>query len=104
GLPNAMAADLLFHRKDRVLIRGTRNRGAWADRRAIEREGEPLADRAAGQPVERGAAVDFIERLFGISPDGGDGSTELMYLIVLAVIVVAVACRRTLSAFLSRRR
>ena len=48
--------------------------------------------------------MDFIERLFGISPDGGDGSTELMYLIVLAVIVVAVACRRTLSAFLSRRR
>ena len=30
GLPNAMAADLLFHRKDRVLICGTRNRGAWA--------------------------------------------------------------------------
>jgi photosystem II stability/assembly factor-like uncharacterized protein len=29
GLPNAMAADLLFHKKDRVLFCGTRNRGAW---------------------------------------------------------------------------
>jgi hypothetical protein len=29
GLPNAIAADLLFHRKDRVLFCATRNRGAW---------------------------------------------------------------------------
>jgi hypothetical protein len=25
-----MAADLLFHKQDRILICGTRNRGAWA--------------------------------------------------------------------------
>ena len=30
GLPNAMAVDLLFHKQDRRLICGTRNRGAWA--------------------------------------------------------------------------
>lgn len=29
GLPNAMAVDLLFHKQDRVLVCGTRNRGAW---------------------------------------------------------------------------
>lgn len=29
GLPNAMAADLLFHKQDRMLICGTRSRGAW---------------------------------------------------------------------------
>jgi hypothetical protein len=29
GLPNAMAADLLLHKQDRVLICGLRNRGAW---------------------------------------------------------------------------
>jgi hypothetical protein len=34
--------------------------------------------------------VDFIERWFGISPDGGDGSTELMYVIAV-LLVVAVA-------------
>ena len=29
GLPNAVAADLLFHRQDRMLFCGTRNRGVW---------------------------------------------------------------------------
>ncbi len=29
GLPNAIAADLHFHRQDRVLICGTRSRGVW---------------------------------------------------------------------------
>src|SRR5262249_15377950 len=29
GLPNALAADLLFHKQDRMLICGTRNRGVW---------------------------------------------------------------------------
>ena len=42
--------------------------------------------------------MDFIERMFGISPDGGDGSTELMLLTVLVLIAVAVAWR-----WLSRR-
>jgi hypothetical protein len=32
--------------------------------------------------------LDFIERLFGISPDGGDGSTEMLY--VIAVVAIAV--------------
>jgi hypothetical protein len=34
--------------------------------------------------------MDFIERLFGFSPDGGDGSTELMIIggFVLAAIIV----------------
>jgi hypothetical protein len=27
--------------------------------------------------------MDFIERMFGISPDGGDGSTELIIVSVL---------------------
>jgi hypothetical protein len=29
GLPNAMAVDLIFHKQDRRLFCGTRNRGAW---------------------------------------------------------------------------
>jgi hypothetical protein len=29
GLPNALAADLLFHKQDRMLFCGTRNRGVW---------------------------------------------------------------------------
>lgn len=38
--------------------------------------------------------MDFIERLFGVSPDGGDGSTELIYLAAFAIIVAALAYAR----------
>ena len=33
--------------------------------------------------------MDFIERLFGISPDNGDGSTEMLWLAILAVGVAS---------------
>jgi preprotein translocase subunit YajC len=33
--------------------------------------------------------MDFIERLFGLSPDNGDGSTEILWLVVLAVVIVS---------------
>ena len=36
------------------------------------------------------AAVDFIERYFGISPDGGDGALEIMLVVLLFMIFVAV--------------
>jgi hypothetical protein len=38
-----------------------------------------------------GLAMDFIERLFGISPDGGDGSTELMYVVALITVLLALS-------------
>jgi hypothetical protein len=31
--------------------------------------------------------VDFIERLTGLSPDAGDGTTELLYVLALILIV-----------------
>jgi preprotein translocase subunit YajC len=34
--------------------------------------------------------MDFIEQLFGLSPDNGDGSTEILWLVVLAIVVAAV--------------
>ena len=42
--------------------------------------------------------MDFIERMFGISPDGGDGSTELIIITVLVLIAALVTWR-----WLSRR-
>ena len=33
--------------------------------------------------------MDFIERLFGLSPDNGDGSTEILWLVVLATAIAA---------------
>ena len=38
--------------------------------------------------------MDFIERLFGVSPDGGDGSTELIYLAAIVMTVAAFGYAR----------
>lgn len=37
--------------------------------------------------------MDFIERLFGVSPDGGDGSIEVMIIGVVVLLAVAIAWR-----------
>lgn len=37
--------------------------------------------------------MDFIERFFGISPDNGDGSTELLYLAAGVLVVAALSWR-----------
>jgi hypothetical protein len=37
--------------------------------------------------------MDFIERLFGFSPDGGDGSTELMIVGVFVLIAIVATWR-----------
>ena len=34
--------------------------------------------------------MEFLERIFGISPDGGDGTTELMYVTALFIAVAIV--------------
>lgn len=47
--------------------------------------------------------MDFIEKLFGISPDGGDGSTEAMYIVALVAIVLLLTYR-PLMRKLARRR
>jgi hypothetical protein len=45
-----------------------------------------------------GGRMNFIERMFGVSPDGGNGSLELLYLVTIAaaitLIVVALYRRR----------
>jgi len=38
--------------------------------------------------------MDFIERLFGISPDGGNGLTEAGLVIALIVLVTALLIRK----------
>jgi MYXO-CTERM domain-containing protein len=42
-------------------------------------------------------SVDFIERWFGFSPDGGDGSTELIYILAPAVLLALFVGRRRLT-------
>jgi hypothetical protein len=48
--------------------------------------------------------MDFIEQWFGISPDGGDGSLEVLWIVGIVAVVVAVAFRRRIGAWLSSRK
>jgi len=47
--------------------------------------------------------MDFIERIFGISPDGGDGTTEALYLIVIVALGVAWLTRNRIRSFFKPR-
>ena len=49
--------------------------------------------------------MDFIERWFGLSPDGGSGATEASIFVALCVLVVALVWwqqRRRMSRLKSR--
>jgi len=48
--------------------------------------------------------MNFIEAWFGISPDGGDGSLEVLWLVGIVVAVMAVVFRRRLVAWLVSRQ
>ena len=47
--------------------------------------------------------MDFIERLFGISPDGGSGLTEVSYILLLALLIL-VLFRREIARLAFHRR
>jgi hypothetical protein len=34
--------------------------------------------------------VDFVERYLGVSPDGGDGSLEVLIIVLLVLIAIAI--------------
>jgi hypothetical protein len=46
--------------------------------------------------------MDFIEQWFGISPDGGDGSLEVLWIAAIVLAVVAIVFRRRILARLAR--
>ena len=47
--------------------------------------------------------MDFIETWFGLSPDGGDGSTELLWLAAAGMGALGLVLRRRiLSWFMAR--
>jgi hypothetical protein len=47
--------------------------------------------------------MDFIERLFGVSPDNGDGSTELMWFIAFVAVALVVTRLWWLRRSVARR-
>lgn len=46
--------------------------------------------------------MDFIEKWFGVWPDGGDGSLEALWIGAIVVVVLAIAFRRRIIAGFSR--
>jgi len=46
--------------------------------------------------------MDFIERLTGLSPDGGDGSIEMLFFI--SIVVLALILLRPVAGKLYNRR
>ncbi len=47
--------------------------------------------------------MDFIESLFGIAPDGGDGSLEAMLIGAVVAVALMFVFRRRIFAAFSRR-
>ncbi|QKD16072.1 hypothetical protein [Mesorhizobium sp. NZP2077] len=41
--------------------------------------------------------MDFIEQWFGISPDGGDGSTEALYILAVVAVLALVFHKRIIQ-------
>jgi hypothetical protein len=52
---------------------------------------------------EGGLAVDFIEQWFGIAPDGGDGSLEVLWIGAIVLVAAAFVFRRRIAARLLSR-
>ena len=38
--------------------------------------------------------MDWIEKLFGVSPDGGDGSAEIMILAAVVIVLAGILAAR----------
>ena len=48
--------------------------------------------------------MDFIERLFHVSPDAGSGVLEALYVATAALVLTALLFRRRIVARITRRR
>jgi hypothetical protein len=46
--------------------------------------------------------MDFIEQWFHVSPDGGNGSLEVLYVVAIVAIILMVLFRHQLGAVIAR--
>ena len=46
--------------------------------------------------------MDFFERWFGVSPDGGNGTAEALWLAAIVAAVVVIAARRRVFSLIRR--
>jgi hypothetical protein len=47
--------------------------------------------------------MDFIERIFHVSPDGGSGTLELLLLLVPVLVVLVATVAKLSRLFIARR-
>jgi hypothetical protein len=74
--------------------------GWTTERRALTL---PVAAKASRLRFSGRTRMDFIESLFGIAPDNGDGSLEALWVGALVVAVLAVAFRHRIAARFFRK-
>jgi hypothetical protein len=48
--------------------------------------------------------MDFIEQLFGIAPDDGDGTLEVLWVVAIVVTIAAIYFRKQILARWRRQR
>lgn len=48
--------------------------------------------------------MDFIEQWFGLSPDGGDGSLELFWIVAIVAVVTVFVFRGRIRARFSPKK
>jgi hypothetical protein len=60
--------------------------------------------RHIGAKQREGCPMDFIEQWFGVSPDGGDGSTEALYILAVVVVIALFVARRQIAKAFGRWR
>jgi len=53
--------------------------------------------------IDQEVRMDFIERWLGVSPDGGNGTLEMLVLVVLGASALFVVSRRRLLLIVCRR-
>jgi hypothetical protein len=70
----------------------------------MSRQGLGAINRARIKVCGKKNLMDFIEKWFGVSPDGGDGSLEIVYIIALAVVISVFLFRSRIRNLIRRRR
>jgi len=50
-----------------------------------------------------GKSMDFLERLFHIAPDGGDGTIEAAYFILAGMVITVAVFRRRVLGLVRKR-
>ena len=80
------------------MVRDAAAAGLAAGSGLVRHGSRRVADRADCE----GFSMDFFERWFHVSPDGGDGTLEALFIAAFAVVAALVVFRRRLVSSVAR--